>query len=202
MHSAVSRAGAFSIVVLLHVAVIAASWQRLSIQRKNQHFLTWVDIEPRADVPPPEPERAPPVFERDIRMPARRDPAVDPVSPAISAAPTDWRMSGETAATAAVAAILSREGHRALGPNERPRPESSTPESIFERPRRKAGDIDVDPAQGRTLIWHNEHCYTELKFPTIKESNAPVGMPSPPKCMAPIGKRQPRGDLFEEMKKR
>jgi hypothetical protein len=188
LNNSVSRAVAFSIVVLLHVAVLTASWQRLAPERKDQRSMTWVNIEPQAVAPPAESER--------------NTPARGPVSPAISAPPIDWRASMEAAAGSAAAQIIRQEGYRSLGPIERGESGSSSSESVFERPRRKAGDIDHDSVQGRTLIWHDEHCYTELKFPTIKDSNALVGAPNPPKCMVPIGKRRPRGDLFDGIKER
>lgn len=202
MRNAVSRVVAFSIVVLLHVVVFIVSWQHRAPERENQHYLTWIDIEPQPDVRPPEPEHDTSAREEDSVVRASRVPTLDPISPAISAPSINWRASMEASANAAAAEIIRGEGYRPLGPIERGPPGSSPSESIFEQPRRKAGDIDHDPVQGRTLVWHNEHCYTELKFPTLKDPNALVGASNPPKCMYPIGKRKPRDDLFDDIKAR
>jgi hypothetical protein len=43
---------------------------------------------------------------------------------------------------------------------------------------------------------------TESKFATLKDPSALVGAPNPPKCMSPIGKAEPRGDLFEGLAER
>ena len=202
MRNAFSRAGIFSIVALLHVAVLTASWQRLALERKEQRSLTWINIEPQAEVLPTESERKEPTRERGLAVRPSRSPAPEPASSAISAPPVDWRASVEAAASSATAEILRQEGYRSLGPIERGESGSSVPESIFEQPRHRSGDIDHDPVSGRTLVWHDENCYTELKFPTIKDTNALVGAPNPPKCMTAIGKREPRGDLFDNIRQR
>ena len=191
------RAGAFSIVVLLHVAMLMVGWQRQVLKRTNERALTWVDIQPPARQPPAESFREPPT---PARTPARSiERAAAPASAPISAPPVDWHASMEAAAGAAADEIIRQGQYRALGPVERAAAEASRGTSIFETPRRQAGDIDHDPMQGRTLVWHSEHCYTELKFPTLKDPNVLVGAPNPPKCMEPLGKRTPRGDLFDDM---
>jgi hypothetical protein len=202
VRNVVSRAGAFSIVVLLHVAVLTVSWQRPAPERKVQRALTWVNIEPQAEALPPESKRNTPASEQDFAVRPSRSLAVEPASPAISAPPIDWRASMDSAASSATAEIIRREGYRSFGPIERNESGSSPSESIFEQPRRASGDIEHDAVGGRTLIWHNEHCYTELKFPTIKDPNTLIGAPNPPKCMSSIGNHQSRADLFDEIKKR
>jgi hypothetical protein len=107
----------------------------------------------------------------------------------------------EGAATAAVGKAIRDERYHPLGPVERPSAGSSSAPALFEAPRRKAGDIEHDAVQGRTLVWHSEHCFTELRFATIKDPNEPIGAPNPPICMQPIGEREARGDLFESMDK-
>jgi hypothetical protein len=184
-----------------------ASWQRLAIERrperKDQRFLTWIDIEPEPDAPPAPLERNAPAREEDFTVPPLPAPApLGPASPAISAPPIDWRESMEAAAGSAATGIIRQESYRSLGPIERGKSGASPSKSIFEQPRRKAGDIDHDSEQGRTLIWHDEQCYTELKFPTLKDPNALVGAPNPPKCMVPMGKRPARGDLFDDLQER
>lgn len=189
-------------VVLLHVVALIVIWQRRAPERETQRYLTWVNIEPQAEVRPPEPDLDIPAREQNFVVRPPRAPALEPPSQAISAPSVDWPASMEASANAAAAEIIRGEAYRPLGPIKRGQSGSSPSESIFEQPKHKAGDIDHDPVQGRTLVWHNERCYTELKFPTIKDPNALVGAPNPPKCMSLIGKRKPRDDLFDDIKER
>jgi hypothetical protein len=169
--------------------------------------LTWVNVEMSQRtfpaVPPkeatPEPQMRTPRLSGspEANVPSTNENAatIDPSTI------RDWRRSMEAAATAAVGQALKDESYHPLGPVERAGAGSASAPAFFEPPRRKAGDIDHDAVQGRTLIWHSEHCFTELRFATIKDPNALIGAPNPPKCMLPIGKREARGDLFESMEK-
>lgn len=168
--------------------------------------LTWVNLDARVRIlPAAVPATAtsePKIRPRRFPDPSVTDaPSVDEVpATAASASTPDWRAAIEGAATEAVARIV-RDGHyRPLGRVEPAQADSSPASSVFYTPTRQAGDIDHDAVQGSTLVWHNEHCYTEIRFPTIKDPNALVGAPNPPKCMRPIGERTPRGDLFETIK--
>lgn len=202
MRNAVPRVVAFSIVALLHVVVLILIWQRRAPERETQSYLTWINIEPQAEVRPPEPDFEIPAREQNFVVRPPRVPPLEPPSQAISAPFIDWRASMEASATAAAAEIIRRQAYQPLGPIAPRESGSSSSESVFEQPKHKAGDIDHDPVQGRTLVWHNERCYTELKFPTIKDPNALVGASNPPKCMYPIGKRKPRDDLFDDINER
>lgn len=205
-----ARAGVGALVVTLHLAVISFLLDvrliRLETQAESP-ALTLVDIEvPEQTSPALAPRQT--MREPTIRMPRLIESSLPRPSISESAAPTelelipDWRGSLDAAATAAVAKAIKEGSYQPLGPLERDSAGSTAAPSIFETPRRKAGDIDHDPVSGRTLIWHNENCFTELRFATIKDPNALVGAPNPPKCMFPIGKRKPRGDLFESIGKK
>jgi hypothetical protein len=198
-----SRAGAFSIVVLLHVAVLSVSWQRAAPERKDQHVLTWVNVEPESEIPATKSEPNPRPRQQNFRVRSSPPvPTIEPAPSAISVPPIDWQASMEAATGSAVAEIIRREGTRPLGPTERGASGSSDRRSIFEQPKHKAGDIEYDSVQGRTYVWHNKDCYTELRFPTIKDPNAIIGAPNAPKCRHRLGTLSPRDDLFDEMKPR
>ncbi|HEY0685011.1 MAG TPA: hypothetical protein VGD45_21915 [Steroidobacter sp.] len=197
------------LVAALHLVVLKialnARWNRPNTAADSR-ALTLVNVDEskrdlRAVAPKqtvPEPTRTPPLSVAPIApVPATSEDVATTERAAIQ----DWRGSMEAAATAAVGKAIRDGSYRALGPVERERSGSASAPSIFEAPRRKAGDIDNDAVQGRTLIWHNEHCYTELRFPTIKDPNALVGAPNPPKCMQQFGEREARGDLFESIGK-
>lgn len=200
-----SRIGILAVVVILHVIVITFRWSRPPLFTKESSALTLIDVERQLVTPPtrwkpPEPI-ALPARDQVFTPPSLPDLTIAPESTAISVPPIHWRESMDAAARAVTEKELREQGYRALGPRERRSDKTSSPGSVFEQPRRKAGDIDADPS-GNALIWNNESCYTELKFPTIKDQNGIVGAPNPPKCMAPAGKRPARGDLFEEIERR
>jgi hypothetical protein len=195
---------ALHLVVLLLILTSARKRPELSA---DSRALTLVDVEPSKPtvpaVPPMDPAREPNMrMPRLIDLPRPNIPSNSDRAPTTDAAPArDWRGSMEAAATAAVDAAIRNKSYEPLGPIEREPAGSMSAPSVFETPRHKAGDIDHDVTQGRTVIWHNDNCYTELRFPTIKDQNALVGAPNPPKCVLPFGKRKARGDLFEAMGK-
>ena len=194
------------LVAALHLAVLMFLLTSPRIRlpaAADSRALTLVHVEPFERESPAVPLKQAAV-EPEMRTRGPTGPSTLNIPPSESTAPVlipDWRGSLETAATAAVGRAITAESYQSLGPVERDRPGASPAPSIFEAPRRKAGDIDQDAVQGRTLIWHNEHCFTELRFPTIKDPNALVGAPNPPKCMRPIGEREARGDLFESIER-
>jgi hypothetical protein len=190
------------LVIGIHVAVLIIPWDRQAQKRTDPSALTWVNV----DAPSrPLPAAVPATATSKPKTRARwlpDSPVVRPAdtAPAVPVPPVDWHASVEAAAKAAAEQIAAGELYRPFGPTDREEADSSSAPSIFEEPRRRAGDIDHDEVQGSTLVWHNDHCYTELRFPTLKDPNAVVGLSNPPKCMQPIGKRKPRGDLFDAMK--
>lgn len=192
---------ALHLVVLMSILTTTPSRWETAI---DSRALTLINIEaskpeiPRKEVTPEPKMRRPPLSgSSTANIPSTEEGTAiaDP------AAIPDWRGSMEAAATAAIGKAMRDESYRALGPVEREQAGSAAAPTVFETPRRKAGDIDHDATQGRTLIWHDENCFTELRFPTIKDPNALIGAPNPPKCMRPIGEREARGDLFESIEK-
>jgi hypothetical protein len=198
------------LVAALHLVVLmlglTATWDRPE-PATDSRALTLIDIEAShrtlPAVPPKEPTSHPTMREPRLGdVPRMNVLSTDEKPVTTDSAPIrDWHGSMAAAATAAVGEASRNENYRSLGPIERERAGSASAPSVFETPPRKAGDIDHDATQGRTLIWHDERCFTELRFPTIKDPNALVGAPNPPKCMRPIGEREARGDLFESIEK-
>lgn len=199
-----SRIGIFAVVVIAHVVVLSLRVRPPSIHTKEPAALTLIDLDPRPVRPPA--QRAPPqpnaALAPDPVLAPPPTPAIEPDASAISTPPVDWRANIDAAARAAAEKAIREEGYRALGSTEHRGDETSPSESPFQQPRHKGGEIEHDPAAGRTLVWHNSRCYTELKFPVIKDPNAIVGAPNPPKCGGSIGKPAAQGDLFDHMKRR
>lgn len=197
------------LVAALHLGVLmlalTTTWNRQE-PATDLRALTLVDIEASDQtlpaVAPKEPTAEPTMREPRLGdVPRANIPSTDEKPVTDSAPIRDWHGSMAAAATAAVGEAIRNENYQSLGPIERERAGSASALSVFETPRHKAGDIDYDATQGRTLIWHGENCFTELRFPTIKDPNALVGAPNQPKCMVPMGEREARGDLFESIEK-
>lgn len=124
--------------------------------------------------------------------------------PSVSAppapSPPDWRRSGALSARSSVDAIIRDEGYRALGPRKPPSfREPAPPPSIHEAPKHSFGDAEMDPLN-RDVVWLSENCYFEFgKFITPRVT-ADIGNVVIPKCRLSGGK-EPRGDLFDHLKR-
>jgi hypothetical protein len=114
-------------------------------------------------------------------------------SGAATASP-DWKQSGADAAADAAA-----KNYRALGP--RPiDPHVKAPRSPFKPPpKHKFGEMGEDALENPAL-WLNENCY--IRFENRKAppgdpfANIPMTL-----CTFPVGKLEPKGDLFEHLRK-
>jgi hypothetical protein len=118
----------------------------------------------------------------------------------------DWYSESANASRAAIDSIMREESYRSLGPREKrfqivePKP----PPPLFEEPKHRSGDIAPNP-MGYDSVWHNHRCFTQLEQPIIPHLPAAPGDTSsvnPVKCFWPLGTPEPRGDLFEHLKRK
>lgn len=100
-------------------------------------------------------------------------------------------------AAGAVAKIIAEENRRHLDGRKPLRISEPTTPSIFQSPRHSLGDVEHDPASQETKVWHNDNCLTLIK---PKEASG-SSLPNYRRCMFAIGTPEPRGDLFEHLKK-
>ena len=157
---------------------------------------------PRAAV---EPDR-PPASARPPRGAAGRDairPDASAAAPAQSQSNrsrgTDWYASGEAAARD-FAARLDRPSTRPLdrrSTSPKP-PVERTPKSVFDDERSKVGRITQN-ADGETIYWLTPNCYVSLGSDSIALRDVHAMHEGMTFCRIPLGKREARGDLFEEM---
>lgn len=109
-------------------------------------------------------------------------------------APPDWKQSGEDAA-----ADAAQDHYRALGPRPEEPPVKQSPSPFAPPPRHKYGEVDVDD-QKNPILWLSEHCW--LRPRNLRaEPGDPFANVSMTFCSAPFGKKEPRGDLFEHLRK-
>jgi hypothetical protein len=109
-------------------------------------------------------------------------------------APPDWKQSGTEAA-----ANAARKSYRALGPCAE-EPKIDAPPSPFEPPpRHKFGELDED-ALRNPILWLSANCHLRRKDLQAQPGDPFADVPMT-FCSFPFGKRQPRGNLFEHLRK-
>jgi hypothetical protein len=116
-----------------------------------------------------------------------------------SSAHADWYSVGEAAARD-FAERLDRPSTRPLDRRPtRPKPPAErTPKSVFDDDRSKVGRITRN-ADGETIYWLTPNCYVTLGSDSIALRDVHAMHEGLTFCRIPLGKREARGDLFEEM---
>lgn len=109
----------------------------------------------------------------------------------------DWKQSGTQAA---IDVARAGSNYRPLGPRPRTEePRVEKPRSPFTEPRHKKGETDLDP-MGNPIMWVSDKCYLRPRNlyaqPGDPFANIPMTL-----CRFPLGKLEPRGDLFEHLRK-
>jgi hypothetical protein len=198
------RIGAVLIVVLVHIVlllILAYRQRRESVDESSmQLVLVPIEAPPREEVPALKAAIERSAKENHVGTNER---ALEPSKSVPSAPSIDWHASAATAADDAIAKHLREERYRNFGPRK-PTPVEPEPPSIFKTPKHQAGDIERDELGGVARVYHSEHCFTELAFPTLREPGGSSDAASRinfPRCMYPVGKAEASGDLFDHLKK-
>jgi hypothetical protein len=197
-----SRPAILAVVIGAHLAAffIALPDKRVT---DSAYWHTPTSIVP----PPPEPSKRrplPPLTVGRITN-AITSPTPPPLAPmdlssetaapsGAAMAPPDWKQSGMDAA-----ADAARKDYRALGPRAGD-PKIKAPPSPFEPPpRHKFGELDED-ALRNPILWLSANCYLRPKDLQAQPGDPFADVPMT-FCSFPFGKRHPRGDLFEHLRK-
>jgi hypothetical protein len=217
------RLVALIVAVLLHLAIIAI----LSNASRNQsgtdsadQSMVWLRLDqvierlypavPRSTEESPVPARTtdPRV---EARLPAsassvQNKPSIaEDAQPAMS--PLKWRAAGTLAAQSAVEAGLAAKRYRHFGFPAPPEPEEAPPPSVFEKSAHEWGTTGED-VMGNPVVWLSDHCYQPLVNSKPVKTAPDLGQPTTGqdgaqwKCSWGVGKRKPRGDLFDHLKRR
>jgi len=184
-------------VILLHAPLLLVSvGPRRSLVRGSPADVVWLQLnEPERRVTPL-PSQAPQTTPRAVSAAPPQADDVQPLTIRASRLPVDWDANAELAAQAAIDAVMREESYRSFGfPRKHELPEEEEPPSIFEEPGHEFGQEGVD-AFGKPVVWLNKRCYQELE-----KSDDPLRSPRT-MCTWGVGKREPRGDLFDHIKKR
>lgn len=125
--------------------------------------------------------------------------------PAMS--PMKWRAAGTLAARSAVEAGLAAKRYRRFGFPAPAEPVEAPAPSIFEKSAHEPGTTGED-VMGNPVVWLSDHCYQPLANSKPVKNAPDLGQPTTGqdsvkwKCSWGIGKREPRGDLFDHLKRR
>ena len=190
------RATAVAATLLLHVGL--AGWL-LSLQISppphgvvNQ-VLVWLP-ESR---PQPRPPRAVP-----LAIPAESVRSTPLLLPEPEAIPTEFRARDWYGDARAVASVLGRVPERrafGTGPADSgQQPKKQTEPTVFEKPLPRVGTTVTTP-EGETILWVSDYCYISLGSTSLTMQDFYQARQGVRRCIIPIGKRKPRGDLFDHL---
>ncbi len=198
-----SRATALGVTLLLHVLMaawlLALRFETPAVTARDTVIL-WLPI-----------PVAPPLFPRPLQETSRPQPepatsVAEPLpeqAPATFAPPPvrDWHRAAQDVA----GAIGGGPAYQAFGempraPTGRPEVEY-TPSIIFERPLPRVGTTVTTP-EGETILWVSDRCYISLYSRSLTMHHIHEGRRGVRTCnLASLGKPEPRGDLFDSIKR-
>ena len=127
-------------------------------------------------------------------------PVLEPAADSSFAPPApDW----EGTAREVARAIGSRPERRRFGPEpEEPKQLKSKrpPPSVFERPLPRVGTAVKSP-EGETILWVSDNCYIPLESISLTMQDFHKARQGIRQCQIGLGKRKPRDDVFDHLKK-
>lgn len=195
-----SRAASLAAALLLHVAL--AAW--LLAWRVGMP-VRWVPEVPPIWLPAVSPVEPPlPVAPLPARIEAVEPDSIvpsefAPEAPIAVPAP-DWG----GAARAVAGAIGKEPERRRFGEMPKApagRPKEVLPPSIYEKPLPRVGTTTTSP-EGETVLWVSDNCYIPLESTTLTMQDFHKARQGIRRCQIGLGKKKPRGDLFDHLKQR
>ncbi len=80
------------------------------------------------------------------------------------------------------------------GAKPQPKPEPT----VFARPLARVGTTVTTP-EGETILWVSDYCYISLGSTSLTVRDIHQARQGVRQCIIPVGKREPRGDLFDPL---
>lgn len=193
------RPAILAAVIGAHLAVLLIPWEERSRATDGSTSSTLLLIPERVDLVLLA-SRDPTVKLSAMNVDAPSQPTLAPMhlpteTPTGSAmAPPDWKQSGADAA-----ADAARDNYRALGPRPEEPAVKLPPSPFAPPPRHKFGEQDVDELRN-PILWLSEHCWLRPRNFAAQPDDPFATIPMT-FCSFPFGKKEPRGDLFEHLRK-
>jgi len=204
---ATRRFAAICIVVVLHSLLVLLAWNMRSKlhdrSRSADQFVIWVPVtQPEShpslpDLPEVAIDRSA-ILTADQTVPPNQAISLPPAQ--LPGASINWHANAAFQARKTVQDSVT-ERYRNFGPRKPgPPPEPAIP-SVFEQEPEVFGEEGED-SYGDPVVRLSKNCYQELPKRIQKARDyVNPGMPLMKKCMFPIGTPEPRGDLFEHLKR-
>ena len=200
------RAAAILIVIGLHSVVLILIWKtrELTLRPASENrYLQVVTIDPPERTPPSEEPRDPDIAAPSIVAPSSEPRSTTPpvTTPAEPLPPRqiDWNAHGSYAAKKAVEDSVT-DKYRNMGPRRPGPPPEPVPPALFEEEKEVFGEEGTD-IHGDPMVRLNKYCYQELEKTVQTAQDWVNPRPREVRCMFNVGSREPRGDLFEHLKK-
>lgn len=194
------RATALAATLLLHVVV--ATWllsARMAVPPAlvEQPMPVWLPALP-ARIPPPPLEPLPITLEA-VEPPVL--PVMEPAPASVIEQPgPDWEGTARSVARAVGGGVERRQ----FGPEPEKEPpqlkSKRPPPSVFERPLPRVGTT-VTTAEGETILWVSDNCYIPLESMSLTMQDFHKARQGVRRCQYGVGKKKPRGDLFDPVKR-
>jgi hypothetical protein len=118
--------------------------------------------------------------------------------------PREYDWFGDARGVAGELGRKSGAGSSPFAPPEKPeRKLKSSPDGpppLFEKPLPRVGTTVRTP-EGETILWVSDYCYISLGSTSLTMQDFHKAREGVRRCIIPLGKREPRGDLFDHLKK-
>lgn len=194
-----ARPAILTLVVAVHLAVLLIPWEERVRASDTTARGTLLLIPERNSILPDE-SRAPSVKLSAVNVDSPSPPSLAPMyvptetSTGSAMALPDWKQSGAEAA-----ADAARDNYRALGPRPED-PQVKLPASPFRPPpRHKHGETGIDELRN-PILWLSENCWLRPRNFAAQPGDPFATVPMT-FCSFPFGKKEPRGDLLEHLRK-
>jgi hypothetical protein len=195
-----SRAAAVLATLLLHLVVGFWLLQALTVARVDkliEERLVWLPLpEVAPDPPPPVEAELPPARVALITA----APLPFPLPNVAPAERPDFSATArDVAREMTTAPAHQRFGETPKAPQERPK--DAYPPSIFDQDLPRVGTT-VTTDQGETIIWVSDYCYVSISSRSLTQKEIHDARKGVPTCvLAQVGKKKPRDDLFDALKR-
>lgn len=197
-----SRATAIAATLLLHL--LLAAWflslrldePAVAVETAEIHWAP--PLQPPPSVPPP-PVQPMPATAEPVQVPS----VTLPIPEAMTSPPVhyDWYDDAR-----AVAGALRRSTERrgfAPAPDNASRKLKSAPDGpppLFEQPLPRVGKTVTTP-EGEKILWVSDYCFISLSSTSLTMGDFHAARRGVRTCIIPLGKRKPRSDLFDHLKR-
>ena len=195
-----SRTTAIAATLLLHL--VLAAWLlslKLSVPPAAIEMpeINWMPaLQPMPPAPPVEPM---PYSAEPLEAPSILLPIPETLEPP----PIEYDWYGDARAVAGQRGSSTErrrfgKDRAAAPPKLKSKPDGPPP--LFEQPLPRVGTSVTTP-EGETILWISDYCYISLSSTSLTMGDFHEARRGIRTCIIPIGKRKPRADLFDHLKR-